>query len=360
MFGTFKSLSCLPWRRTAPEEHKSPDGAPDTPTHMHTTEIATTTSERHEIDDQQPCSNGSGTQTLPAPITPEKQTTNHGQSRAEKFLSDFAEGLRRRIAGDSSGADPPGEESVTLHPEATDSDNTPNVIIFGETGVGKSSLINMVSDTASAAVSNAAIGCTFESVPYDVELSGCKYRLWDTAGLNEGEHGNVTADRAIENLRVLVQGLKDGGVGLLVYCIRGSRLRDIVKINYDLFYKVICGGEVPIVVAITGLENEEDMENWWKDNAEDFDRQGMNFSGHACITATKGKVTTSGQYMFEEEYNLSVKLVQEVIVAHCGKGSWTPDGSGWLRNIADNMGQMHAESGIGILAQDHGQCWGSS
>jgi len=204
----------------------------------------------------------------------------------------------------------------------------------------------MIAGTAAAGVSNAAIGCTFKSVPYDVELSGCKYRLWDTAGLNEGEHGNVTADHAIENLRVLVQGLKDGGVSLLVYCIRGSRLRDIVKINYDIFSKVICSGEVPIIVAITGLENEEDMENWWKDNAEDLHRQGMTFSGHVCITATKGKITTSGQYMFEEEYNLSVKLVWEVIVAHCAKRSWTPDSSRWLGNIADNMGQMHAENGI--------------
>ncbi len=351
----------------------SPGGAPDATTH--TTESATTSSERRELyvkscfhkallkrfsDDQRLCSNGSSTQTLPAPITPEKQTTSQGQSRAEKFLSDFAEGLRRRIARESSETDPP-QESPTLptpHLEATD--NTPNVIIFGETGVGKSSLINMIADTASATVSNAAIGCTFESVPYDVELSGCKYRLWDTAGLNEGEHGNVAADRAIENLRLLVQGLKDGGVSLLVYCIRGSRLRDIVQINYDLFYKVICSGEVPIVVVITGLENEEDMENWWKDNAEDLHRQGMIFSGHACVTATKGKVTTSGQYMFEEEYNLSVKLVREVIIAHCAKMLWTPDSSRWLGNIADNMGQMHAENGIRNEAQGHGQSCGSS
>lgn len=330
---------------------------------MHTTESATTNSERHELsciheaslesfsDEHRPCSNGSSTQTLSAPS--DKRTASRGQSRAEKFISDFVEGLRRRIAGGSSAADPP-PESLTFHPEATD--NAPNVIIFGETGVGKSSIINMIAGAASAAVSNAAIGCTFESVPYDVELSGCKYRLWDTAGLNEGEHGNVAADRAIENLRVLVEGLKDRGVSLLVYCIRGSRLRDIVKVNYDLFYKVICSGEVPIVVVVTGLENEEDMENWWKDNAEDFDRQGMIFSGHACITATRGKVTTSGQYMFEEEYNLSVKLVQEVIVAHCAKGSWTPDGSKWLGNIADNMGQMDAENGIRNQAQDyHGQ-----
>ncbi len=231
-------------------------------------------------------------------------------------------------------------------------DNTPNVIIFGETGVGKSSLINMITDGTSAAVSNAAIGCTFESAPYDAELSGRKYRLWDTAGLNEGDRGN---DRAIESLQVLVRSLKDGGVSLLVYCIRGSRLRDIVKINYDLFHKIICGGKVPIVVVVTGLENEDNMDDWWKDNSEDFFRRGMSFSAHACVTTTKGKVKKSGQHMFEAEYNRSVGWVQEIIVSHCAKRSWTPDSSTWLWNIAENMRQMYSDSGNGDWARDYGR-----
>ena len=273
------------------------------------------------------------------------------------YLSNIAQILNKRPFGPSGAEQPPSagnhtiptEESPTLHPKVTH--DTPNVIIFGETGVGKSSLINMIAPTASAAVSNAAIGCTFESVPYDAELSDRKYRLWDTAGLNEGEQGNVSADRAIESLEELVQSLKDGGVSLLVYCIRGSRLRDIVKINYELFHKTICGGKVPIVVVITGLENEDDMEDWWVDNAADFDRRGMPFSGHACITTTKGKVMKSGEHMFQDEYNQSVELVRKLIVANCAESAWKPDGSRWLGNIAENMREMFAESGN--QAQDY-------
>jgi hypothetical protein len=221
--------------------------------------------------------------------------------------------------------------------------------------VGKSSLINMITEATSAAVSNAAVGCTFESAPYDAELCGRKYRLWDTAGLNEGERGNVPADRAIESLQTLVQSLKDGGVSLLVYCIRGSRLRDIIKINYDLFHKIICGGNVPIVVVITGLENEEDMEDWWKDNAEDFFLRGMSFSAHACVTTTKGKVMRGGQHMFEAEYRRSVGLVREIIASRCAKRPWTPDSSTWLGNIAENMRQMYSDNDRGDGARDYGR-----
>jgi len=213
----------------------------------------------------------------------------------------------------------------------------------------------MIAGAACAAVSSAAVGCTFESVPYDVELSGRDYRLWDTAGLNEGEHGSICANRAIESLQELVSNLQHEGVSLLVYCIRGSRLRDIVKINYDLFCKIICASQVPIVVVITGLENEDNMEDWWTENFVDFSKRGIRFAGHACITTTKGKVLKDGQHIFEEEYNQSVTLVQELISRHCLDTSWKPDGSRWLENIVEIMRQMCTEGDSGGRARDHGQ-----
>ncbi|EIW86070.1 P-loop containing nucleoside triphosphate hydrolase protein, partial [Coniophora puteana RWD-64-598 SS2] len=189
-----------------------------------------------------------------------------------------------------------------------------NVIIFGESGVGKSSLINMLSgdDNASAAVSNQALGCTFETEPYRVTIDEREYVLWDTAGLNEGSKGSVTADEACEKLVHLLQQLR-GGVHLLVYVVRGTRLRSIVKINYDIFQRVVFRGQVPIVLVATGLENEDRMENWWDENGGDLAGNGLQFDGHACVTTTKGKRLKSGEHMLEEEYAQSRDLVRALI-----------------------------------------------
>ena len=226
-------------------------------------------------------------------------------------------------------------------------DVTPNIIIFGETGVGKSSLINMIIGAEVATTSSEAVGCTFESTPYDTEIDGGKYRLWDTIGLNEGDRGTHSMELAYINLHKLVQNLKDQGIGLLVYCIRGLRIRDIIKINYDLFYRIICNEKVPIALVVTGLENEEDMDGWWIDNRADFDQRGMGFDDHVCITTTKGKVGKDGRHIFEEEYNQSAKSIRRLIIS-CPGTSWRPDSSEWLGNIIDVMRQTHDQGGQGL------------
>ncbi|KAF8336734.1 P-loop containing nucleoside triphosphate hydrolase protein [Amanita rubescens] len=337
-------------RRSSSRQNTLPDGVPNTARMQDTSAPATPTSGRR----QNSYNLGLGG-AIPEPITdhPNRRTVSFLESEPQRRFSGSPE---RETHRDADQLTHTREKLLPAYPRA--SDKTPNVIIFGETGVGKSSLINMITGTACAAVSSAAVGCTFESVPYDVELSARKFRLWDTVGLNEGEHGSIPADRAIESLQELVSNLQYEGVSLLVYCIRGSRLRDIVKINYDLFFGMICASEVPIVVVITGLENEDKMEGWWTENFVDFSKRGMRFAGHACITTMKGKVLKDGQHMFEEEYNQSVMLVQELISHHCLDTPWKPDGSRWFDNIVETMRKMCTESDGGGRARHYGQSGG--
>ncbi|KAF7979189.1 hypothetical protein HWV62_43110 [Athelia sp. TMB] len=187
-----------------------------------------------------------------------------------------------------------------------------NVVVFGETGVGKSSVINMIAGRNVAKVANTARGCTFASTSYDVNIGASKFRLWDTAGMDESERGSVTAKDAIIGLYKLMDSL-EGGIGLLVYCVRG-RIRETTVKNYRLFYQGICMQEVPIVVIANGLELEEpDMNSWWFRNKPAFTRQGMDFDGHACVTSTKGRCI-DGEYMFEEEYEESQTVSRKLLL----------------------------------------------
>ncbi|TFK35911.1 hypothetical protein BDQ12DRAFT_668280 [Crucibulum laeve] len=211
-----------------------------------------------------------------------------------------------------------------------------SVVIFGETGTGKSSLINMLAGESLAGVSNQAMGYTFGSSGYLVTIDSERYHLWDTAGLNEGDHGKVRGDTALRNLQELIYNLRHG-VSLLVYCIRGSRFRDILKVNYDLFSNIICQSKVPIVIVVTGLENEDPMEGWWEQNAREFDEREIYFAGHACVTTSKGKKTKSGAYMFEDEYELSTTETRELIKKAALEVPWKIDGAEWMEKISEQV-----------------------
>ncbi|OJA18652.1 hypothetical protein AZE42_11681 [Rhizopogon vesiculosus] len=215
-----------------------------------------------------------------------------------------------------------------------------NVIVFGESGVGKSSIINMLMGEPVAAVSNQAVGCTYASNKFRATIAGKEVMLYDTAGLNEAEAGTVSPEQAIRNLRSLVKDLKT--VNLLVYCIRGTRFRKIVADNYKIFCNTICGGDrkVPVVLVITGLENEETIDDWWKDNEADFDE--MKFHGHACITAIRGRALKDDSgYIFEDLYDASKEKVMKLLVDHAFESRVTitlpkdHDTSAYTREMSD-------------------------
>jgi len=192
-----------------------------------------------------------------------------------------------------------------------------NIVVFGQTGVGKSSLINMLAGSAVAKAGNGAGGCTTSNRSYDISHKNANghsdsYTFWDTAGLNEGQEGNVPKD-ALPNLLKIVT---EHGVDLAIYCIRG-RLGDITRINYDLFWGIICKKGVPIVLVVTGLEAEQDMDKWWKTNQKMVRKMGMSFHGYACVTTTKGKGDA-----YKKEYEESAQKVWKLVREHCGPQSW--------------------------------------
>lgn len=159
-----------------------------------------------------------------------------------------------------------------------------NVVIFGETGSGKSSIINVIAQEQVARTSNDGPGCTSEPKHHLVDISGQKFALVDTAGLNEGTAGTVPPKQAKQQLKSLLDKLMTSdGIDLLVYCLRNTTAPRAILDAYDTVYSETCRKKrVPIVVVVTGLESETPMESWWDAHKERFN--SMHLAGHACVT----------------------------------------------------------------------------
>ncbi|KAH7913273.1 P-loop containing nucleoside triphosphate hydrolase protein [Hygrophoropsis aurantiaca] len=209
----------------------------------------------------------------------------------------------------------------------------PNIIIFGETGTGKSSLINLIANDKIAKTSSGAAGCTLDAQSYLVPIGTRKFRLWDTVGLNEPSLGVNGYLVAIEKAYKLICDLeREGGITLLMFCMRGGRITAAAQSNYRLFFDILCNKEVPIALVITNLENEPSMEGWWEANKKQFDRFGMHSVGHACITAHPG---LGGVH--SDKYLESRQRMHNLLLSQTGRQAWKPEKTDWFTRLSGQL-----------------------
>ncbi|KAF8441412.1 hypothetical protein L210DRAFT_3447054 [Boletus edulis BED1] len=199
---------------------------------------------------------------------------------------------------------------------------TRNIIVFGETGVGKSSVINMIAGKHVTRTSNDAVGCTFRHQCYQVPLDGLSVNLWDTAGLDEGTEGTVPAGQAENNLKAFLRQItRWNGIDLLLYCVRGTRVRQALLRNYNIFYGAICRKKVPVALVVTGLENYEgDMETWWAEHEKDLIKHGMRFDAHACVTTIR-----SDHPAIQDRLKQSREVLRNLMRAKFDAAAWRAD-----------------------------------
>ena len=167
-----------------------------------------------------------------------------------------------------------------------------NIVIFGESGSGKSSLVNLVTGSPYAKVSPDAEGCTTQCKKYTFSQDAAQYYLWDTPGLKEPRSKVKDQAPVIAECYSLVRYLADhGGANLLVYCISGMKDVQVPSVppstlqsHYRLFHEIFFRG-VPLIIVVTHLDSKERREEWWKTNEEKLKHVEISISGHVCVTA---------------------------------------------------------------------------
>ncbi|OXA61567.1 uncharacterized protein LOC110862874 [Folsomia candida] len=165
-------------------------------------------------------------------------------------------------------------------------DQEKNVIVFGETGVGKSSLINMIVDKQIAETSDKAVGCTFEHQKY----SFLNYNIFDTVGLGEPEGGTVSTKDAVGKLLELITVLKSSpGINLLILVMKKGRITESLKTNYELFVNIMTEKKVPVFLVITHADGEKEKNKWYVDNVDHFRRHKAHFHDVTTVCAKKGE-----------------------------------------------------------------------
>jgi len=171
------------------------------------------------------------------------------------------------------------------------SSQTLNVILFGETGTGKSSVINLMARRPIAKTSSGVDLCTTKSKDYQFNVGPRQIKIWDTIGLNKPQMaGNRLYDTITRGIALIREVSEAGGVDLLLLCISGNRITATTRSIYRLFYEALCNKEVPVALVITHLERENPMEDWWKRNEDIIlNRYKIQSVGHACVTGLADK-----------------------------------------------------------------------
>ncbi|KAG2746430.1 hypothetical protein P692DRAFT_2041402 [Suillus brevipes Sb2] len=207
---------------------------------------------------------------------------------------------------------------------------TRNIVIFGETGGGRSSVINLMAGQEIAHTSPDSHRCTLHWAEYPITFkNGTRYKVFDTVGLEESCLQTRDYLTAILNACGLINTLKErGGVNLLLFCIRAGRVTATMQSNYRLFFEFLCEKKVPLALVVTHLEREVRMEDWYTRNMGHLEKHNIRSAGHACITAA----ILDGRY--GDKYEESRSTLRRVVEAHCNASmeGWT-GGQGWLTSF---------------------------
>lgn len=166
------------------------------------------------------------------------------------------------------------------------------VLVMGETGSGKSSVVNLLVGQEVIKVSSGVCPCTPRTVKYEATIKGretqMSVRIWEVGGFNQPEEkpGKNPGAALAMDLGPILQA--NASVNVILFCMQGSKLKLTTTRIFQSINDVF-GGRVTIVLVITKLEREETMEGWWGRNGQQISSTlGLRGTVHACITGLQG------------------------------------------------------------------------
>ncbi|KAG1724097.1 P-loop containing nucleoside triphosphate hydrolase protein [Suillus paluster] len=128
-----------------------------------------------------------------------------------------------------------------------------NVLVVGQTGCGKSSLVNMIAGQSLAPTSpgDDLQHCTKHWAEYPISVDGHPFQVFDTIGFLEPELDLGVYAEAIADTYGAIHALSTrGGIDLVLYCVRDDEIQKM-KGNYRLLHEVFCDEEVPVALVVT-------------------------------------------------------------------------------------------------------------
>jgi len=135
-----------------------------------------------------------------------------------------------------------------------------NIIILGNTGVGKSTLLNTVLKEK-LAETDFGDACTM-GVPKPYESDKAKgIRIWDSRGIENGKYNLETAFKDIRNTieSLIKENNPDKFIHCIWYCIKSNRFTEEEENNLKNCYNSYIE-KLPIIVVYTQSENQKETD----------------------------------------------------------------------------------------------------
>ncbi|KAF9232589.1 hypothetical protein BU15DRAFT_67342 [Melanogaster broomeanus] len=190
------------------------------------------------------------------------------------------------------------------------------VVVFGQTGVGVSSLVNLIAGTPLSAFHPDTKTCTSKSKRHEFNLPGYDTQvcLYEVPGFGGGVRDSTL-------LKEICRLEKERPIDLFMYCLRKKSSTVLPNIVQQI------RADVPgrtMIAVVTELEKfEGDMEAWWntsleegKTNGKTLESKGMMFDAHVCVTTLPPKDTALVEAL-RKRRDHSEEVVRRLIVDKC-------------------------------------------